>query len=187
VADQFDGRENDPEVRMGNARDWSRSIRCLNNVVSIMARDPVDVWCEQRPSVSDRKAMQRWLDAMPEVSPSSIAPARSDDLIFKTIENPPPVKEVDPVIDDGLGAPETPIEALADEIGAMVGRLERRVREIEVQLSYEQRIRGLEVQFKEQRIHELESKLNKLSADMDAGHARTAAPLIPLKGGRDAA
>ena len=60
--------------------------------------------------------------------------------------------------------------------------LEQRNRELE------QRLRELELQFAyERRIRECETKLDKLSADIDAGHARTAAPLTPLKGGRDAA
>ena len=64
---------------------------------------------------------------------------------------------------------------LADDVGEVVGRLERRVRELENQLGFEKRIR------------ELELKIIKLSADMDADHSRTGAPLIPLKGGRDGA
>jgi hypothetical protein len=39
----------------------------------------------------------------------------------------------------------------------------------------------------EKRIREVEAKIDKLSADMDADHAHSAAPLIPLRGGRNAA
>jgi hypothetical protein len=150
-----------------------------------MARDAVDLWCEQRPNVSDRTAMQRWLDAMPEVRSQTRTLTRADDeLVYKVIERPAPEKETsqmdstterawnDWAEDIARREAMQIVEALADEIGAMTGQLERRVRELEVQVGHEQRIR------------ELESKLSKLSADLDTDHTRTP-PLIPFKGGRN--
>jgi hypothetical protein len=148
-----------------------------------MARDAIDLWAEQQPDVSDRRALRRWLDAMPEVRSQTPSPA-DDGLIYKTVERPPPVAEEQPQMDLDVARSEALhlVEALADEVGSEVGKLakrnselEQRVRELEVQLGYEKRIR------------ELELKIVKLSADMDADHSRTAAPLIPLKGGRDGA
>jgi hypothetical protein len=150
-----------------------------------MARDAIDRWCEQRPGVSDRRAMQRWLDAMPEVSSQPIETRAN--VIYKTIERPAPdekeTSQMDPITErawrdwaEDIARREARrlVEGLAEEIGDITAQLENRIRELEVQFGHDRRI------------HELESKLNKLNADIDANHTRTAAPLIPLKGGRDA-
>jgi hypothetical protein len=140
-----------------------------------MTRDAIDIWCEQQPDVSDRRALQRWLNAMPEVR--SQTPSADDRLIYKTIERPAPVDP--PTERDYLDVARSEalqlVEILADEVGSDLGKLERRVHALENQLGLEKRIRELELQ------------LIKLSADMDADHSRTAAPLIPLRGGRDGA
>jgi len=159
-----------------------------------MARDAIDLWAEQQPDVSDRRALQRWLDAMPEVR-SQTPPPVDDGLIYKTVERLPPVEkettQIDPTTErawndwaEGVARGEALrlVEGLADEVGGEFGKLaqrnselERRVRELEVQLAYEKRLR------------ELENQISKLSADIDANHARAAAPVIPLRGGRDGA
>jgi hypothetical protein len=152
-----------------------------------MTRDAIDLWAEQQPDVSDRRALQRWLDAMPEVRSQTPSPA-DDGLIYKTVERPPPVEKETPQMGptterawndwaEGLARREALqlVEILAEEVGTDLGKLEQRVCELENQLGLERRLR------------ELELKLGKLSADMDADHSRTAAPLIPLKGGRDGA
>jgi len=143
-----------------------------------MARDVIDAWSEQMPDVSDRRALKAWLDAMPEVR-SQTPPPADDALVYKTTERPPPVaKEIDAPptwVDVARSEALLLVEALADEVGADFGKLEQRVGELENQVGFEKRLR------------ELELKLGKLSADMDADHSRTAAPLIPLKGGRDGA
>jgi hypothetical protein len=194
VADEFYGGEDDPAVRLGHAGDRSRAARFLYYVVSNMARDATDLWIEQQPDVSDRRALRRWLDEMPEVKSQTPSPA-DDGLIYKTVERPPPVEkettQMDPTTErawndwaEGVARGEALrlVEGLADEVGGEFGKLvqrnselERRVRELELQLSYEKRIR------------ELELKIIKLNADMDADHSRTAAPLIPLRGGRGSA
>ena len=149
-----------------------------------MARDATDVWIEQQPDVSDTRALRRWLDAMPEVRAQTPPPADAG-LVYKTTEQPPPTAEQQQQMDLDVARSEALhlVEALADEVGSELGKLakrnselEQRVRELEVQLGYEKRIR------------ELELKITKLSADLDADHSRTAAPLIPLlKGGRGSA
>jgi hypothetical protein len=113
------------------------------------------------------------------------APAPNDELVYKTVERPAPPEqqqhqqmseEQNRAWNDWAKAhvevAREETNLLAKEAGSMIGKLERRVRELEMQVGYEKQLR------------ELEAKLNKLSADMDADHARTAAPLIPLKGGR---
>src|SRR5262249_26000388 len=144
-----------------------------------MARDPIDVWIEQQPDVSDTRALRRWLDAMPEVRSQTSVPAPSDELVYKTIERPAPPIEPTPQMSDWADVARREalqlVEALAEEVGTETGKLERRVRELENQLGLERRIR------------ELELKIVKLSADMDADHSRTVSPLISLRGGRDAA
>ena len=148
-----------------------------------MARDATDVWAEQQPDVSDRRALQRWLDAMPEVR-SQTTPSADNGLIFKITERPPPTAEQQPQMDLDVARSEALllVEGLADEVGSNLAaltqrnsELEQRVRELEVQLGYEKRIR------------ELENRIGRLTADLDANHARAVAPLIPLRGGRDGA
>jgi hypothetical protein len=187
VAKQLHGGEDDPALRLGHVSNRSRAVRFLDDVVSIMARDAIDLWAEQQPDVSDRGALQRWLDAMPEVRSQTPSPA-DDGLIYKTVERAPPVEkettQMDPVTErawndwaEGVARREALrlVEMLAEEVGTETGKLERRVRELEIEIGFEKRIR------------ELELKIIKLSADMDADHSRTGAPLIPLKGGRDGA
>jgi hypothetical protein len=151
-----------------------------------MPRDATDLWAEAMPDVSDRRALRKWLDAMPQIESTSMSTRTTDDLVYKTFETPP-VAAAAPTMSDeqsrawndwakahvAVAREETNI--LADEAGAMIGKLERRVRKLEMQVRYEKKLQ------------ELETKLNQLSADMDTDHARTAAPLIPLRGGRDAA
>jgi hypothetical protein len=171
-------------MRLGHAGNRSRAVRFLDDVVSIMARDAIDLWAEQQPDVSDRRALRRWLDAMPAVPSQTSLPAPPDELVYKTTERPPPIAEEQPQMDLDVARSEALqlVEGLADELGSELGKLaqrnselEQRVRELEVHLAYEKRIR------------ELELKIIKLSADMDADHSRTVAPLIPLKGARDGA
>jgi hypothetical protein len=108
---------------------------------------------------------------------------RDTGLVHKTMDEQPPPAAVEQMLAEqqqqwndwakahvAVAREETNI--LAKEAGAMIGKLQRRVRELELQTGYEQRLR------------ELEAKINKLSADMDADHAPSAAPLIPLRGGR---
>jgi hypothetical protein len=152
-----------------------------------MACDAIDLWAEQQPDVSDRRALQRWLDAMPEVRSQTTPPA-DDGLIYKTVERPPPVEkettQMDPTTErawidwaEDIARREALrlVEMLAEEVGTETGKLEWRVRELENQLGFEKRIRELELQ------------ISKLSANLDVNHAHTAAPLIPLKGGRGSA
>ena len=148
-----------------------------------MARDATDVWIEQQPDVSDTRALRRWLDAMPEVRAQTPPPADAG-LVYKTTEQPPPTAEQQQQMDLDVARSEALhlVEALADEVGGELAKLaqrnselERHVRELELQIAYEKRVR------------ELENKIGKLSADIDFDHSRTAAPLIPLKGGRDGA
>jgi hypothetical protein len=164
---------------LGHAGDRSRAVRFLDDLVSIMTRDAIDVWIEQQPDVSDTRALRRWLDAMPEVRSQTSVPAPSDEVVYKTIERPGPPIEPAPQMSDWADVARSEalqlVEALAEEVGTEIGKLERRVRELENQLGLERRIR------------ELELKIIKLSADMEADHSRTAAPLIPLKGGRGSA
>jgi hypothetical protein len=152
-----------------------------------MPRDAIDHWSEAMPDVSNRRALRKWLDAMPQIESTSMPTRTTNDLVYKTFETPAPIAEVAPTMSDEqsrawndwakahveVAREETNI--LAEEAGSMIGKLQRRVRDLEMQVGYEKRLR------------ELEAKLNKLSGDMDANHARAAAPLIPLKGGRDAA
>jgi hypothetical protein len=154
-----------------------------------MARDAIDVWAEQQPDVSDARALRRWLDAMPEVR-SQTTPSADDRLIYKTVERPPPVEKETTQMRawndwaEGVARREALrlVEMLAEEVGTETGKLQRRNSELE------QRVRELEIQLGfEKRIRELELKIIKLSADMDADHSQTAAPLIPLRGGRDGA
>jgi hypothetical protein len=156
-----------------------------------MPRDAIDVWAEQRPDAGDRRALERWLDAMPEIRSQTSKPAPSNELVYKTIERPAPTAEASPQMDPtterawndwaeshvdvARREAQEITEILAEEVGTITGKLERRIHELEIQLAYEKRL------------HEFEIRLSKLTADLDADHARTAAPLIPLKGGRDAA
>jgi hypothetical protein len=148
-----------------------------------MARDAIDIWCEQQPDVSNRKALEQWLDSMPTYADPP-RPSSDDGLVYKVIERPPPVeKETLAISNDYLdvarGEAMQLVETLADFVGEDIGKLAQRNSELE------HRVRELEVQFAyEKRVRELELKIIKLSADMDADHSRTAAPLIPLKGGR---
>ena len=165
-----------------------------------MARDAIDLWAEQQPDVSDRRALRRWLDAMPEVRSQTSVPAPSSDdrVIYKTIERAAPVEkettQMDPAterawndwaeghVDVVRREAQQLVEILADEVGSETGKLQRRNCELE------QRVRELEIQLGfEKRIRELELKIIKLNADIAVDHSRTAAPLIPLKGGRDGA
>jgi hypothetical protein len=162
-----------------------------------MARDAIDLWAEQQPDVSDRRALRRWLDAMPEVRSQTSVPAPSSDdrVIYKTIERAAPVEkettQMDPTTErawndwaEGVARREALrlVEMLAEEVGTETGKLQRRDGELE------QRVRELEIQLGfEKRIRELELKIIKLNADIAVDHSRTAAPLIPLKGGRDGA
>ena len=131
---------------------------------------------------------------MPEVRSQTPSPA-DDGLIYKTVERAPPVEkettQMDPVTErawndwaEGVARREALrlVEMLAEEVGTETGKLQRRDGELE------QRVRELEIQLGfEKRIRELELKIIKLNADIAVDHSRTAAPLIPLKGGRDGA
>jgi hypothetical protein len=144
-----------------------------------MARDAIDLWCEQQPDVSDRHALRRWLDAMPAVRDAP-RPSADDDKVTER----PPIAEEPPQMDLDVARSEALqlVEGLADEVGSELGKLAQRNSELE------QRVRELEVQFGyEQRLRELELKIAKLIGDLDADHSRTAAPLLALRGGRDAA
>jgi hypothetical protein len=154
-----------------------------------------DDWCNQMPDVSNRRAFNAWLDRMPVIE--SRTSKQKDQLVYKTIERPSPVEkettQMDPAterawndwaeghVDVVRREAQQLVEILADEVGSETGKLQRRNCELE------QRVRELEIQLGfEKRIRELELKIIKLSADID-DHSRTAAPLIPLKGGRDGA
>jgi hypothetical protein len=121
---------------------------------------------------------------MPEIRSQTSSPAPSDELVYKVTERPAPIaeeKQMD-LLDVARSEAQQFVEFLADEVGSEIGKLaqrnselERRVRELEVQLAFEKRLR------------ELELRMVKLNDDMDADHSQTASPLIPLKGGRGSA
>jgi hypothetical protein len=149
--------------------------------------DQIDAWAAEMPS--DTREIRTWVARMPEIR-SSAPPA--DRVVFKTIEQPVSVVAQAEQTDtsDAWNAWATAhcdlvreeMNGLADEAGAMVGKLERRVQELE------RRNHELEMRIGyEERLRELETKLARLGADLDADHSRTAAPLIPLKGGRGSA
>jgi len=91
--------------------------------------------------------------------------AASVPTVYKTVERPAPAEQQQQQMSDEqnrawndwakahveVAREETNI--LAEEAGTMLGKLERRVRELEMQVGYEKQLR------------ELESKLNRLSAD----------------------
>jgi hypothetical protein len=172
LAEQLHGGEDDPALRLGHASPKSRATCFVNDLVNVMARDATDVWIEQQPAVSDRRALRRWLDEMPEVG-AQTPPSVDDGLIYKTTEQPPPVaNEIDDPqtwVDVARSEALLLVEALADEVGSELGKLAQRNSELE------------------RRVRELENQIGKLSADLDAHHAYAAAPLIPLRGRRDAA
>jgi hypothetical protein len=122
----------------------------------------VDAWIAARPS--EPRAIRAWVERMPPM------PERRERIVYKVTEQPAPVIAAAPPREE-LPELNPAVEALADAIGATTGRLERRIRELELQLGYERRLR------------ELENKLSRLTADLDADHSRSAAPLIPLRGG----
>jgi hypothetical protein len=144
--------------------------------------DQIEAWAAEMPT--DTRAIRAWADRMPRIRSS--APASVDRVIYKTTEQPSPVAQAEQTdtsdawnawaeahVDIARHQARETLEALADEAGAMIGRvenrtheLERRVRELELQLGYENRIR------------ELEAKIASLSADLDADHSRRAAAAI---------
>jgi hypothetical protein len=146
-----------------------------------MSRDAAD-WSEQIPPVEDTGALRLWLDRMPAIesgpSRQQTAPTHRNDE--------PPAPAVDPSDEEqqrwdawaqshvAVARDETQriADILAEIVGRETGQLKKRVRELELQISYESRIR------------KLEEKIDRLSADLDADHSRAVAPVIPLRGAK---
>jgi hypothetical protein len=175
-------------------------------VVIAMARDDVDRWCNSMPDVSNKRAFNAWLAAMPQIESPLPAP----------VEPPPPAKVDKDLLSgqirqqrDDLAAFVEEVSELTEHVGGVVGGLERnnakltqRVRELELQIAYEKRLRKLEnklasgsVAYLDASLRETDmtnSKFVKIEHDgkiellkIEWERDDNPAPVIPLRGGRN--
>jgi hypothetical protein len=158
-----------------------------------MPRDAIDRWSEAMPDVSDRRALNAWLNAMPQIEDPvpqrKSAPTTDDGLVYKTLEQlpPTPAPNEEPALfrfmddheqaawDQWLG---NRIDTVVDAVGAEVGALNK-------QLNDDLRAEIAELKTE---IAEIRADIEELRAVIrEDANTRNIAPLIPLKGGRDAA